>query len=201
LLPDFGEDFTVYDTNGETPLSAMISSITKENPAAVTTLDEVRHGLETGDFVTFTEVKGMTELNGCEPMEIKVTGPYTFTIGDTTKMSDYKSGGYVKQVKMQQKLTFKSLVDSLAEPEYTISDFAKMDRQDQLLVGFQAVDAFLDQTGALPMPGNAEHANKVLALARDINSKSKNPIGELDEKLIKQMSSNARGDLSPMVNP
>jgi ubiquitin-activating enzyme E1 len=40
----------------------------------------------------------MTELNGCDPMEIKVTGPYTFTIDDTTGMTAYKSGGYVKQV-------------------------------------------------------------------------------------------------------
>ncbi len=29
----------------------------------------------------------------------------------------------------------KSMRDSIAEPEYTISDFAKMDRQDQLLLG------------------------------------------------------------------
>ena len=40
----------------------------------VTTLDEVRHGLETGDFVTFTEVQGMDCLNGCEPVRVNVTG-------------------------------------------------------------------------------------------------------------------------------
>jgi hypothetical protein len=40
----------------------------------VTTLDEVRHGLEDGDYVTFTEVQGMEALNGCEPMRITVTG-------------------------------------------------------------------------------------------------------------------------------
>ena len=40
----------------------------------VTTLDEARHGLETGDYVTFTEVKGMEPLNGCEPMRITETG-------------------------------------------------------------------------------------------------------------------------------
>ena len=40
----------------------------------VTTLDEVRHGLETGDYVTFTEVKGMEPLNDCEPMRVTETG-------------------------------------------------------------------------------------------------------------------------------
>lgn len=30
------------------------------------------HGLETGDFVTFRELKGLAELNDCEPIEIEV---------------------------------------------------------------------------------------------------------------------------------
>ena len=40
----------------------------------------------------------MDELNGCEPMEIKVPSPFTFTIGDTKSMTPYKSGGIVTQV-------------------------------------------------------------------------------------------------------
>ena len=40
----------------------------------VTCLDETRHGYESGDFVTFREVEGMTELNACQPREIKVVG-------------------------------------------------------------------------------------------------------------------------------
>lgn len=40
----------------------------------VTCLDETRHGYEDGDCVTFSEIKGMTELNGCEPLKIKVLG-------------------------------------------------------------------------------------------------------------------------------
>ncbi len=54
------------------------------------------------------QVQGMTELNGCEPIQIKVTGPYTMTIGDTTKLSAYKTGGYVKQVKVKQSVAFVS---------------------------------------------------------------------------------------------
>lgn len=40
----------------------------------MTCLDETRHGLEDGDFVTFTEVKGMEQLNGCEPRKVTVKG-------------------------------------------------------------------------------------------------------------------------------
>jgi len=44
----------------------------------VTCVDETRHGYETGDYVTFSEVQGMTQLNGCEPIKIKVLGECEF---------------------------------------------------------------------------------------------------------------------------
>jgi ubiquitin-activating enzyme E1 len=69
-------------------------------------LDETRHGLEDGDFVTFTEVQGMTELNGCEPRKVSVKGPYTFTIGDTSNLGMYKAGGIFNQVKMPKTIEF-----------------------------------------------------------------------------------------------
>ncbi len=56
IFCDFGPEFTVYDTNGAQPLSAMIASISKDKDGVVTCLDEARHGFEDGDYVTFTEV-------------------------------------------------------------------------------------------------------------------------------------------------
>jgi ubiquitin-activating enzyme E1 len=46
----------------------------KDKEGIVMSQEETRHGLEDGDYVTFTEIKGMTELNGCEPRKIKVLG-------------------------------------------------------------------------------------------------------------------------------
>lgn len=48
------------------------SFILPQESSVVTCLDESRHGLEDGDYVTFSEVQGMTELNGCKPIMIKV---------------------------------------------------------------------------------------------------------------------------------
>jgi len=84
----------------------------KSKDGLVTCLDEVRHGLEDGQFVTFSEVKGMEELNGCEPRKVSVKGPYTFTIGDTTGFGDYKSGGIFTQVKMPKILSFVGSLNS-----------------------------------------------------------------------------------------
>jgi len=83
IFCDFGPNFVVTDTNGENPVSVMIAGVTKEEKGVVTCLDETRHGLEDGDYVTFSEIQGMTELNGCAPIKIEVTGPYTFKICDT----------------------------------------------------------------------------------------------------------------------
>ena len=89
LFCDFGADFVVSDTNGEQCISNMIASVTCDSESVVTCLDETRHGMEDGDYVTFSEVQGMIELNGCEPRKIKVLGPYTFSIGDTSVFSEY----------------------------------------------------------------------------------------------------------------
>ena len=50
----------------------------------------------------------MTELNGCEPRKISVKGPYTFSIGDTSKFRAYESGGIFSQVKMPKVIAFVS---------------------------------------------------------------------------------------------
>jgi hypothetical protein len=46
------------------------------------------------------------ELNGCEPRKVSVKGPYTFTIGDTTAVGEYKTGGIFTQVKIPKVLEF-----------------------------------------------------------------------------------------------
>ena len=57
---DFGDAFEVVDTNGEEPTTAMVASVDNTTfPAVVTCLDEARHGLEDGDYVSFSEVGGM----------------------------------------------------------------------------------------------------------------------------------------------
>ncbi|KAK5605800.1 E1 ubiquitin-activating protein [Crenichthys baileyi] len=200
LFCDFGEEMMVYDTNGEQPLSAMISMITKDKPGVVTCLDEARHGFESGDYVTFTEIQGMKDLNGCQPVEIKVLGPYTFSICDTTGFSDYVRGGIVSQVKMPKKISFKSITSSMAEPEIMMTDFAKFDRPGQLHIGFQAVHAFQKKHNRLPAPWNQADGDELLTLAKELNSAQTGSakVEELDEGLIKKMSYLAAGDLSPV---
>ncbi|EGF81957.1 hypothetical protein BATDEDRAFT_19117 [Batrachochytrium dendrobatidis JAM81] len=194
---DFGDHFVVVDQTGEEPLTGMIASVGKDSEGVVASLEEQRHGLADGDYVTFTEVQGMTELNGIEPRQVTTTGPYTFKIGNTSTFGTYKSGGIFKQVKMPKTISFKSLAESLKTPEFLISDFAKFDRPAQLHVGFQALDAFRIKHKQLPRPRSSADAAELMELAKVINKATANPC-ELDEKLIHELSFQACGDLPPM---
>ncbi|XP_068524646.1 LOW QUALITY PROTEIN: ubiquitin-like modifier-activating enzyme 1, partial [Anas acuta] len=193
LFCDFGDDMVVTDTNGEQPLSAMVSMVTKGCPGEVTCLDEARHGFETGDFVTFTEVEGMDELNSCGPVEIRVLGPYTFSIGDTSGYGDYVRGGIVTQVKMPKHIRFKRLRESLAEPEMLLTDFGKAERPPMLHWGWQALHRFMQQHGRPPRPRHQGDAAEVVAMARELA-----PGAELDEELLRELAFQATGDLAPV---
>lgn len=198
LFCDFGDEFTVMDTNGEQPISNMIASVTKEESSTVTCLDETRHGLEDGDYVTFSEVQGMVELNGCEPRKIKVLGPYTFSIGDTTSFTPYIRGGIVSQVKVPKVVKFKSLRESLENPEFLITDFAKFDRPSQLHLGFQTLGEYKKVSGLLPRPKNTVDGDKFMDIFKDLNEKLQNKIEEFDEKLLREFASQATGDVCPI---
>ncbi|KAJ7675624.1 ubiquitin activating enzyme [Mycena polygramma] len=193
VFNDFGPVFTCGDPTGKEPLTGMVSSI--DETGLVTCSDESRHHLQDGDFVTFAEVEGMKELNGCEPYEVTVKGAYTFEIGDAWSLASfgvYRRGGIFTQVKMPKIIQFKSLRESLKSPEFFITDFAKLERPATLHAGFQAVSEFQSQHKRLPRPRNDEDARTVVSLAKQFDS-------EIDEKVVTELAYQAAGDVAPLV--
>lgn len=199
IFCDFGEEFVCYDTTGEQPLSVMIAFVSNDKEGVVSCLDEVRHGFEDGDYVTFSEVQGMTELNNCEPVKIKVLGPYSFSIGDTSSFSSYIRGGYAKQVKVPQKFNFKPLHESLKEPEFLYSDFAKMDRPIQLHVAFRALNEYKSMSNQLPRPWNKEDSEKFLnVFTHVLKTEYPQHVNSIDKSLIEKFSYICSGNCSPI---
>jgi len=199
LFCDFGDEFVVVDKNGEALKSYMVSAITQENPGAVTLIEDVRCDLESGDYVTFKDVEGMTELNNCPPMKVNVKGPFALEIVDTTGFSTYRKGGAMQEVKMPVTMSFSSLERSIAEPEFFMTDFAKMDSPGHLHVGFMALQEFQKRNGRLPGSHNAEDASQLLALAKEFNAKQKT-VEEIDEDLLTALSHTALAVVSPMAS-
>ncbi|XP_008553042.1 ubiquitin-like modifier-activating enzyme 1 [Microplitis demolitor] len=194
---DFGSAFTVVDTTGEPPVSAMIASISRDTEGVVTCLDDTRHGMEDGDYVTFAEVQGMTEINGCEPKKIKVLGPYTFSIDDTSSFSEYERGGIVTQVKMPKTINFKPLKDALVQPEFIITDFGKFDYPEQLHLAFITLHEYVKTRGKLPRPWNQEDADAFMALVETV--KEKHGIAtEVNKELLETFAKISAGNLNPI---
>lgn len=197
IFTDFGKNFTIGDPNGEVVNTGIVAGITADG--LVSALDETRHGLEDGDYVSFSEVQGMNKLNEAAPKKIEVKGPYTFSIGDVSDLGEYKRGGQYTQVKMPKIIDFESFSQQLKKPELLISDFAKFDRPQQLHVGIQALHAFAEShTGEFPRPHNDADASEVFKLAQGLAGEGDDKV-ELDEKLIRELSYQARGDLSPIT--
>lgn len=196
IFCDFGKDFTVYDPTGANPSSAMVASITSDVESIVTCLDENRHGFEDGDYVTFTEIEGMTELNGCDPIKIKVLGPYTFSVGDTTKFSPYVRGGIVTQVKMPKLMSFKPLAEAENAPEFIMADFAKWDHPQNTQLAFTVLSRYQDKNCRLPRPWNAEDAAEFVELCKERAKELK--MEEVNETMLTTFAKVCAGDLCPM---
>jgi len=130
--------------------------------------------------------------------DIEYLGPYTFSIGDVSSYGPYIRGGQFTQVKKPKIINFKSLAEQLAQPEFVYSDYAKFDRPMQLHVGFQALHKFQEAHKAWPRPMNEQDATEVHSLATKIAETYGDSKPELDEKLIKELSFQATGYLSPM---
>ena len=197
IFTDFGRDFAIADATGENPVTGIVADI--DGDGLVSALDETRHGLEDGDLVTFTEVQGMEGLNGAEPRKITVKGPYTFSIGDVSNLGQYRRGGLYTQVKMPKVVQFQSLAEQLRKPDLLISDYAKFDRPQQLHVGFQALHDFAGRhQGKFPRPHSERDAAELFECAQALAGAGDDKV-ELDGKLLRELSFQARGDLAPMA--
>ena len=227
---DFGDNFYVNDENGKDPLSYCIKSISKEKKGIVT-IDTTAGTLKLGnkDKVTFNEIEGMNELNGCEPINIKVIFNNKVEICDTSNFSDYISGGVMTQVKCIKEYHFKPLKEMLETPfthENKINqiDFSKTDRTKLIHIGLLALNRFYKEKNQLPELNNEEHSRELLKIGKELYEKKlkdKVPwlnenveiseeeeeeeeeienLEEIFEKILLRLSLWARAEISPITS-
>ncbi|VDP50238.1 unnamed protein product [Soboliphyme baturini] len=125
IFVDFGPAHIIEDDNGEPCQEVLIEHVDKLS-GDVTCLEDTRHGFQDGDYVRFSEVVGMTELNNALPRKITVKNPCKFNIGDVSKFSDYVEGGKAKQVKMPSRMALAVtvvLIDLHLVPMETVVEF------------------------------------------------------------------------------
>ncbi|OXB84772.1 UNVERIFIED_CONTAM: hypothetical protein H355_015894, partial [Colinus virginianus] len=197
LFCDFGDEFEVLDTTGEEPKEIFISNITQSNPGIVTCLENHPHRLETGQFLTFREVNGMSCLNG-STHQITVVSPYSFSIGDTSDMEPYLHGGIAVQVKTPKMFYFERLEKQLTNPLCLVVDFIKPEAPLQIHVAMLALNHFEESFGRIPNIGCHQDAEEMLKIAMSVTETLENK-PQVNGDVVKWLSRTAQGFLAPLA--
>lgn len=207
---DFGNAFIVNDKDGENPASSQIENVVTSKPALVKVLeDHGRHGLETGDRVTFSKVVGLDGLLSSDDAnlsyEVRVTGPFTFELPDVdaSNCNEPATQGYITQIKTPTTMKFKSYREAIADPgELMMSDFAKFDRPPLLHLAYRALASYTESHDMeYPTPGDVTAMNDVweraksLDIAKVLGEENDN---DNNKRIIYHLASGSRAILSPM---
>lgn len=219
---DFGNSFKVFDKNNEDE-KFVINSITKENPGKVNLSNSIRGKIKNNDYIIFKEIEGMTELNNFNEnnyIKIKYIDEFNIEIQDTSKFSDYISGGYIQKAKIPMEMNFlpfemKLEVPYQEEDEYPLQiDMDKGCTNELIHLGILALCEFYNKKKSLPALNNKKDAEELYYIANKILiNKEKEKlhwvIGLREEienfdtifkKLITGLSLWARAQISPIAS-
>ena len=193
-------EHTVRDTNGEREKRGMLSAVSPGEDGkswVFTTADKRLHGLQTGDFVSFSEVKGMAALNGIEPVRVKSKSGTEFIVEkDISQYGEYKGDGYYEQVKVPKTFTFEPLSAQLKKPKIETYDWMEM----QCHCLSYGLSAFEQKNRRLPDPTKPADAEQVVAAAVAFAEANKLP--EIEEKMqakLRRLATVARAQIAPMT--
>jgi len=204
---DFGASFTCSDKDGNPPSTSQIESVFQEGSKIVVKVleDQGRHGLESGDMVTFARLKGLPGLETNKNYEVNVTGPYMFEIeGEPSKdvsVAGEPQQGYITQVKQPVTIAFETYEKRLSDMgECMMSDFAKFDRPPLLHKAFQALEEYRSGNGGeYPTPGDVDACKKVVDIVGAAVAKAgEDSLTTAQERIILHLASGAKAILSPM---
>lgn len=171
---DYGVDFNINDADGEDTKSFIVVNATQANPCIITVHEDKRHKFQDGDYVKFTEVEGMTQLNSLPPTKIDVIDGYSFKVHvDSTSFSAYQRQGLVENVKVTKQVSYHSLKDSVLNPAASSQygmletpDLRFFGRSEQLHISLRAIWHFQKEHGRLPGESDVPH---VIEIAKQIN--------------------------------
>ncbi|EGC35357.1 hypothetical protein DICPUDRAFT_47751 [Dictyostelium purpureum] len=199
---DFGESFKVFDKNGEETKEIFISNISKstESPekTVVTCMEGHHHGFEDNDMVEFKEIIGLDQINNTKH-KIQVVNSNSFSINlNISNYSPYQRGGIVAQIKTTNKLNFKSLKESIVNPDIIDFDFLKDPKKLHIIR--QSLELFKEKhNGELPKEYDQNDFEEFLEQTLELLNNnyfnySISPM-EFDKEYIKKISYSCRGKI------
>eukprot|EP00002_Diphylleia_rotans_P020141 TRINITY_DN3903_c0_g1_i4.p1 TRINITY_DN3903_c0_g1~~TRINITY_DN3903_c0_g1_i4.p1 ORF type:complete len:880 (-),score=147.08 TRINITY_DN3903_c0_g1_i4:67-2706(-) len=132
LFVDLGSHFQTSDPTGSEPQAFQLSNISKSNPGIVTVADGERHNLEDGNHVQFTDLKGISGLEG-SIHQVTVISSKEFSIGDTSQLDGVFLHGSCKQIVTPASFHFSALRSCLKKPKLIEYDPVKTEKQHGIM--------------------------------------------------------------------
>ncbi|KAL7722665.1 E1 ubiquitin-activating enzyme [Entamoeba marina] len=193
LFNDFGDNFIVHDTNGESPRTFVISEIEGDT---IHFVEDDFCDMDVGDEVKFESVQGMTELNfsdnGNKTFKIVKRTPYSVSVGDISKYSKYIKGGSMTEIKPIVTLHYKQFKDVANEPgEISFTNMLKLDKLYGIHGLFHALMIFLDKHGRSPKPHDEQDYELFKAIVEELKV-------EIDDNYAKIFCYANNGYFSPL---
>jgi ubiquitin-activating enzyme E1 len=186
---DFGDEFIVNDADGEQPKEGHLVSV--EGGAFVS--DKI-HDLMKGDKIKIT-------LSGTEfeTMIDKVKDKHRFVTKpiEGASISDgVLAGAIYSHVKQPTTFNFKSLEESISNPDFVFTDMCDFNRPSTLHLFMKNLYIFCELKGRAPRPWNDEDAEYMLEICKmDVKEGD-----TVNEDIIRKLSYTCTGELCPIAS-
>ena len=208
---DFGDDFIIYDEDGEEPQEYYVNHIENAEEPIVSLVDCEKLKFSNSTFVKFKNVEGMIEINNIDLFPITIIDKNHFKLKlNTSTYNEYWRYGTVEEVKVPKKQKFNSLREALVKPFasspdqcFITPDLGLFDRPGVLHIALQGVLRFHQNNGRLPS-NTEEDAQACLDYSKSINDELKGTEGawtidEFDATIFNNVSRYASASISPVA--
>ena len=214
IFTDFGPKHTIFGEKG-VPLSYNIKNITKEKNGLITIDSENGNNnfkIGEGGYIIFSDIKGMTELNG-KIFEVQYINNSSFKIKeDTSNFNDYTEGGKVtKFIKNESRNYFdyssRSNIITDKLHEFLVLDNTKIGRAELLYMILMGIhDFYITHNCSLPELNNLSQAKEIEKNVKQFYdlTKQKNipwfeKIQPYDEKIVLNIIRWASAEICPIT--
>ena len=230
IFNDFGEKFTIYDSDGREPKKYHIKEITNEEKAIMVIEEKV--SFKENDCIILKTIEGMTEINKLkEPIKIlevkkdeKDNKKFVLDI-NTTNFSKYIAGGLAYKPKDPIEKNFKSYKECYSIPfnrkekEEYFSIYEESEEflytEKYYLCIFLAIGKYLNQNENLPELNDLEKAKEIAKIAKDLfeqilnhdkemnmeyDEYSEEEIRKFDEKEVINIIKVCKAEIAPMCS-